>query len=55
MTRYFKTTRLAAAILWAGVVVAQQPPQVVPTRPQLLHPLFQGLYDESGCAPAPSR
>jgi sialate O-acetylesterase len=41
MTRYDKAGRLAAALLWAGAVIAQQRPQAAPLGPQLLHPMFQ--------------
>ena len=42
MNRYYRTGRLAAALLWASaVIIAQQPPQTAPAGPQLLHPMFQ--------------
>ena len=41
MTRYLKAARVGAALLWAGVVITQQPPQAVPTGRQFLHPMFQ--------------
>ena len=40
MMRCYRTGRLAALLLWAGVVIAQQAQQV-PAGPQLLHPMFQ--------------
>lgn len=52
MNRYYKTGRLGAALLWAGVVIVQPPPQTAPTGSQLLHPMFQ---DHAVCRWAESR
>src|SRR6185295_14041649 len=41
MMTFYKIGRFAAVLLWAGAMIAQQPPQTPPAGPQLLHPIFQ--------------
>jgi sialate O-acetylesterase len=41
MMTFYKIGRFAAALFWAGAMIAQQPPQPAPAGPQLLHPMFQ--------------